>query len=60
MFGRYVIGPEEQMDAEEVFQFLYLARDMHPKQELTLIVTARKGEDEEEDSEQVRRDRWSG
>lgn len=60
VFGRYVLGPEEQYDTDEVFQFLYLAREMHPHQELTLIVTAREGEDKEEHSGtegKVRRDR---
>lgn len=51
VFGRYVVRSDEQIDFDEVIEFLYLAREMHPHQELTLTVTARQGEDEMEEQD---------
>lgn len=49
IFGSYVVRADEKMDLDEVVEFLYLAREMHPHQELTLTVTASRGEDDKEE-----------
>lgn len=40
VYGRYVVDAEEVLDEDEVLEFLRLARDIHPRQELTITVTA--------------------
>jgi hypothetical protein len=49
VFGSYVVRTDEQLDVDEVVEFLYLAREMHPHQELTLTVTAQTREDNKEE-----------
>lgn len=48
VFGRYTISADEELDVGEVVDFLQLAKEMHPTQEITLIVTAQPGTDKEE------------
>lgn len=47
VFGRYLIAAGERIDEDEVFQFLHLAREMHPYQELCIVVTAQMSADKE-------------
>lgn len=46
IFGQYVLGPKEELDEADLYEFIRLARQTYPKQELAIIVTARQGEDE--------------
>lgn len=40
LYGRYVVEEGETLDEEEVIEFLRLARQIYPSQELEIIVIA--------------------
>lgn len=40
LYGRYVVEEDETLDEDEVLEFLRLARQIYPTQELEIIVIA--------------------
>lgn len=46
IFGQYILCPGEPLDETELCEFVRIAQQTYPHQELAIIVTARQGEDQ--------------
>lgn len=46
IFGQYSLGVGEELDEAELYEFIRLAQQTYPRQELVIVVTARQGEDQ--------------
>lgn len=49
IFGQYRVSPGEQLDETEICEFVRLAQQTYPNQELIVIVTARSPREDEGD-----------